>query len=227
MIVVSDRTRRLGWLCLLVLTAIFGLLVLPPLATPDPTVPVAKQPPGTSHLVAPQCGNLDVPSHYYTYEKGKESDNAFGPKVRATNATDELRRRLCGYTTPDGLVASGDWALLLALQGMVDGTNPNRPLTLQQWQEQVWEFTERIDWDRYYIVHEDARRESLFTLYMTGTPGTQPAIHSYWKGSQRASTYLLISVKQRSGDYSKLKLRLDCGFQPVYYHPDRVPKAIR
>ena len=140
---------------------------------------------------------------------------------------DELKNRLCGYRTPGGAPVGGDWSLLLALQGIVDGTDPNRQLTLSQWQEEVLDFTDRVDWDVYRIVREDTPRESPYTLYMTGKKGKQPTIHASRVERQRPSTYLLISVREKDGDIAKLRLRLECGFQPVFLHIETAPKALR
>lgn len=221
-----DTRRGPALLVLTVLAALFGLLVLPPLATN--TAPSAAKPPATKQTAPLQCGDLKVPAHYYTYESHKESSHAFGPAVSASNATDELRNRLCGFIAPDGSIVGGDWALLRALQGMVDGTDPNRPLTPREWQEEVRDFSNRITWNLYRVEHQNARHGSQFTLYMTGTPGHQPTVHSYWKDHQKASDYLLITVHSKDGKSGKrLELRLNCGFQPVYYRSYEAPKALR
>lgn len=222
-----DNRRGVAVLAALLLAALFSLLVLPPLDTPVTTKSTGKteQPPAFEQVDA--CGDTNEGPYFYTYEGPKESKHAFGPKVRPQHVMDELKNRLCGYRTPGGAPVGGDWSLLLALQGIVDGTDPNRKLTLSQWQDEVLDFTDRIEWDAHYVVHEDAQRESPYTLYMTGKKDAQPTIHVSRVDRQRASTYLLISVREKDGDTAKLRLRLECGFQPVFLHIETAPKAIR
>lgn len=227
--IIHDTRRWFAVAGLLVLAALFSLLVLPPLSTPTVTATTAGNPPARAQETPEQCGDLNVKPHFYTYHprEEKESRHAFGPAARTTHTTDELRQRLCGYRDASGTPIGGDWALLRALQGMIDGTDPNHPLTMWDWQDEVRDFTDRIQWDRARIVREGDRHGRSYTLYMTGKPGQQPTIHSYKRTHLEASTFLLISVKQKSGDIGLLKLRLECGFQPEFLHPDRVPKSIR
>lgn len=224
---IIDTRRGAAVLVTLLLAALFSLLVLPPLDTPVITKPTGevKQPPIARQVN--ECGDINRGPYFYTYEEPKESKHAFGPKVRPQHVMDELKNRLCGYRTPGGAPVGGDWSLLLALQGIVDGTDPNRQLTLSQWQEEVLDFTDRVDWDVYRIVREDTPRESPYTLYMTGKKGKQPTIHASRVERQRPSTYLLISVREKDGDIAKLRLRLECGFQPVFLHIETAPKALR
>jgi len=216
--VIIDLRRGMAALAGLLLAALFALLVLPPLATPVATKQAAASPAPEYHAPKDRCGSLQVPPHYYTYQDNKESAHAFGPKVNPQDTRGELRRRLCGYTTPSGVAAGGDWSLLRALQGMVDGTDPNRSLTQSQWQREVRDFVGRIQWDYAQVVREAARSTPSYTLYMTGTGSRPPILHSYHRDGLKPSTFLLISVREKSGDVAKLKLRLDCGFQPEFLH---------
>lgn len=209
-------TRRVAYACLPVLAVLFGLLVLPPLSSSVNTTPATAQEQPKTELPPLECGDLAAPPHFYTYESPKESKHAFGPRVVPANATEELWNRLCGFIAPDGTIVGGDWALLQALRSKVDDINPNHTLTMGQWQKEVRDFTDRIDWKRYRVVRESSHHEPEYTLYMTGKRGSQPIVHAGKVNRQRSSTYLLLTVKQRSGDVAKLRLRLECGLQPVY-----------
>lgn len=227
---IADNRRQIAWAGLPVLAALGALLVLPPLASTDATpqpaatqsVPNVPTPPHPEDI----CGIRSAP-HYYTYEAGKESEHAFGRPV-TRNVKTELVERLCGYLDTDRQeVVGGDEALLRALTAMSDGTDANRTLTREQAAAEARDFVSRLDWDKSYLVLQAARpNQPLWTLFMVGTPGTAPVVHDQWMADTPESTYLEIPVRQHDGKVIVLRLRLKCGFQPVYYSPHDTPKGV-
>ena len=90
-------------------------------------------------------------------------------------------------------------------------------------------FIEKVGAYNPLLKKDDPNRVVLKTEAIEGwlKKGAQPTIHVSRVDRQRASTYLLISVREKDGDTAKLRLRLECGFQPVFLHIETAPKAIR
>jgi hypothetical protein len=216
---IADNRRRAALLGLPIALALGGLLVLPPLAStdaPQPTAQLAPTSPVTPSPPQSFCDNPGSP-HYYTYEKtGKESEHAFGPPV-THNVKTELADRLCGYTVPGtNRRVGGDEALLRALTAKADGTDANRTLTPEQAAAEARDFLLRLDWRGSSLVIQASRpKKSFRTMYMVGTPDTAPRIRTTRIDDTPESTYLQIPVRRHDGKIVVLKLRLECGFQPV------------
>jgi hypothetical protein len=223
---IADNRRRAAWIGLPLLAALFALLVLPPLASTNAPQSVAQLVPTTPSPSQNLCGSLGRP-YYYTYESGKESDHAFGRPV-THNVKAELTDRLCGYVNPATRQrVGGDEALLRALSAMADGTDANRVLTPEQQLTEARDFLSRLVWRDSYLVLQAARpKKPLWTLFMVGTPGSPPRIHDYWMPDTPESTYLEIPVRRHDGKIVVLKLRRECGFQPVYYNRVDMPKGL-
>jgi hypothetical protein len=128
-----------------------------------------------------------------------------------------LIQRLCGGPeTPGGPVRAPDRRLFAAIDAAVNGTDPNRPLTWEQWAAGVDRLITR---DGRFV---DSRVETLTIRAGTGTygmkprAGADPLVIKTRLGHQDTSRYLLLPVQARNGRVVTLTLRLRCGFQPVF-----------
>ncbi len=230
---IADDRRRMALLALPVAAALGALLVLPPLASTD----VAPQP-AAAQSVTPNvptpphsdpeslCGVRTRP-HHYTFDAGKESEHAFGPPVK-TSVKLELTRRLCGYLDHNRQeVVGGDEALLRALTAMADGTDANRTLTPEQAAAEARDFTSRLVWEDSRLVIQAPRpNRPVWTLFMIDGPGNVPRIRDKWLPDTPESDYLEIPVRRHDGTIVVLRLRENCGFQPVYSSAKDTPKGL-
>jgi hypothetical protein len=174
---------------------------------------------------SPTCVGRGTVPYSYAAAPGVVEPLAFGPpaepagplSVAAVNGV--LIQRLCGGpTAPGGPVRGPDRRLFAALDAVVNGRDPNRPLTQAQWAAGV---------DRLVIrdgLFVDARVETRAVAAGTATfgmkvvsrqPGVDPVVIRTRMARADTSRYLLLPVRSASGRVVTLTLRLRCGFQPV------------
>jgi hypothetical protein len=172
---------------------------------------------------ASTCVPPDTVPYAYAAAPGVTEPLAFGPPVEgstplsAAAVNGVLIQRLCGGPeTPGGRVRAPDRRLFAAIDAAVNGTDPNRPLTREQWAGGVDRF---ITTDGRFV---DARVETLTVPAGTGTygmtprPGADPLVLTTRLAHDDTSRYLLLPVRARDGHVVRLTLRLRCGFQPVF-----------
>jgi hypothetical protein len=230
--VLSDSRRR--WVALIVALAagLLGLLVLPPMISGTPTTaaapPAATTPsdrPPTQTPTTPPTFTCAViaPPHYYRYDDGRESLNAFGPPVEsffgfaATRQT--FTRRMCGFVDIAAQKDGGDWALLATYKHVVDGTDLNQHYkSAQEWAALLDDFMSRIQWDNA-VPFRNLHPMPAKSYYMLENKQRGPPMVALGHKVEPASNYLLLPVTRYNGTTVWLMLRYECGFQPVF--PDK------
>lgn len=207
----------------------------PPLAPPAPVLAAAAQP--QRLVAAPQpvapAARVPVPStcvpagrrpQSYAGEPGLEHPQAFGPPVEAAGSPSvaevngELWRRLCGGApSPGGRVHGPDRRLYVALDAAVNGRDPNRVVSRAQWAAGVDRFIARDAlWDRARVVTMTVDPGTA-TYAMQVRPGNaDPLVLRTRLRSGNTSRYLVLPVRAADGSVATLRLRLACGFQPVF-----------
>ncbi|HSE60719.1 MAG TPA: hypothetical protein VLA88_00315 [Candidatus Saccharimonadales bacterium] len=222
------QRRRLVWLLLLAL----GILVpasvavasMPVYLADAKQVPVKAQPPSDTPFFTPQPDEcpVRVAPHYYAFDSGKESKNAFGPPVTVTaNMTDMRKlfeRPVCGYMKAAHHKVGGDWALFASLKSEVDGTDRNhRFKSVDAWAGSLNEFLSRVDWNKAFLYVDNRGNTRVGTYYMVRGRDDRPDVRAATK-TEPPSHYLVLPVRRHDGTVVKLILRLECGFQPVRPH---------
>jgi hypothetical protein len=226
----TDTRRRWATLALGLLLALGGLLVLPPMISGTPTTvaapPAVATPSGNPSTpteqpqAEPECPVRELP-HYYTFDPGKESKNAYGPPIVATANMTTMRsyveRRICGYLDVNALEwVGGDWALFASIKSDVDGTDRNhRYESISTWADDVNEFLPRIQWDQAELFIDNRGNTHVDSYYMIRGDDYRPDVwpDDKWEGP---SEYLILPVRRRDGKLVKTMLRLECGLQPVH-----------
>lgn len=183
-------------------------------AAPDPI---------TRFALAPSCiGPTTVPFAHADAPNLKER-LAFGPPVEPTGPLSAaaingvLITRLCGGAeTPGGPVRGPDRRLFAAIDAAVNGTDPNRNLSWQEWAAGVNRF---ITTEGQFVQSRVVTRTTVAstpTWGMRARPGgADPAVIKTRLVRQDTSRYLILPVEARDGRTVTLTLRLRCGFQPV------------
>jgi hypothetical protein len=172
---------------------------------------------------APSCVGPHTVPYSYASAPGITESLAFGPPVEPSGPMSTaavngvLIQRLCGGPeTPGGPVRAPDRRLYAAIDAAVNGTDPDRPLTRQQWAAGVDELITR---DGMFV---DARVETRSvpagtpTLGMKPRAGADPLVIRTRLAHDDRSRYLLLPVRAQTGRVVTLALRLPCGFQPVF-----------
>lgn len=203
---------------------------------PEPTLPVlrivadsraitgaAAPDPITQFAVAPTCVGPETVSFAHADAPDLKERLAFGPPVEpagplsAAAINGVLITRLCGGAeTPGGPVRGPDRRLYAAIDAAVNGTDPNRELSWQEWASGVNRFITR---DGQFLRSRVVTRTTLArtpTWGMQARPGgADPAVIKTHLVREDTSRYLILPVKARDGRTVTLTLRLRCGFQPV------------
>jgi hypothetical protein len=172
---------------------------------------------------APSCVGPNTVPYAYAAAPGITEPLAFGPPVESAGPMSTaavngvLIQRLCGGPeTPGGPVRGPDRRLYAAIDAAVNGTDPNRPLTRQEWAAGVDRLITR---DGMFV---DARVETrsvpagTATFGMRPRPGADPLVIRTHLAHDDRSRYLLLPVRARDDRVVTLTLRLPCGFQPVF-----------
>lgn len=162
----------------------------------------------------------------YAYAESPASTEplAFGPPVEpagplsAAAVNGVLIQRLCGGPeSAGGPVRAPDRRLFAAIDAAVNGTDPNRQLTREQWAAGVDRLVTR---DGQFVR---ARVDTRTSRAGTGTYGMQvragtadPLVVRTRLLRADTSRYLLLPVRARDGRVVTVTLRLRCGFQPVF-----------
>ena len=183
-------------------------------AAPDPIDQLAP---------APTCVGPTTRSYAYAKTPGLAERLAFGPPVEPTGPLSPaaingvLITRLCGgVETPGGPVRAPDRRLFAAIDAAVNGTDPNRQLSWQEWAAGVNRFITR---DGQFVRSRVVTRTTLAsapTWGMRARAGqADPVVVKTRLVRQDTSRYLLLPVRTARGGVVTLTLRLRCGFQPV------------
>lgn len=194
---------------------------------PAPTAagPPAPAPAGAGSAapVAASCvGRHTVPGSY-AGAPGVEAPLAFGPPVevggpRSVQAVNGLLiQRLCGgIAEPGDPYRPPDRRLFVALDAMLTGRDPNRPIPRADWGRGVDRFiTEEAQWTRATIVTQDAPAGTR-TYGMRVRPGADPLVEATRTTRPTRSRYLVLPVLRADDTVVTLTLRLACGFQPTF-----------
>lgn len=175
-------------------------------------------------LLAPaSCVGPETVPYPYAAAPGITESLAFGPPVEGSRPLSPaavngvLIQRLCGGpVTPGGPVRAPDRRLFAAIDAAVNGGDPNRQVSRAAWAAGVDRLVTR---DGRFV---DARVETRTVRAGTGTygmaprPGADPRVIATRMAHDDTSRYLLLPVRNRSGQVVTLTLRLRCGFQPVF-----------
>jgi hypothetical protein len=172
---------------------------------------------------APSCVGPNTVPYAYAAAPGITEPLAFGPPVEpdgpmstaAVNGV--LIQRLCGgQETLGGPVRAPDRRLFAAIDAAVNGTDPNRPLTRQQWADGVDQLITRTGLFVEARVETRGVRAGTATFGMKPRTGADPLVIRTRLAHDDRSRYLLLPVRARDGRVVTLTLRLRCGFQPVF-----------
>ncbi len=172
---------------------------------------------------APSCVGPRTVPYAYARAPGSTEPLAFGPPVEpagtlsAAAVNGVLIQRLCGGPeTAGGPVRAPDRRLFAAIDAAVNGTDPNRQLSWQEWAAGVNRFITR---DGQFVRARVVTRTTLAstpTWGMRARPGrADPEVVKTRLVRQDTSRYLILPVRARDGRLVTLTLRLRCGFQPV------------
>jgi hypothetical protein len=171
----------------------------------------------------PTCVPPGTVPFAYADAPGLTESLAFGPPVEPSGPMSTaavngvLIQRLCGGPqTPGGPVRAPDRRLFAAIDAAVNGGDPNRSLTRDQWATGVDRLITR---DGRFV---DAQVETRTVHAGTGTygmrsrTGSDPLVIRTRLARSDTNRYLLLPVRAHDGRVVTLTLRLRCGFQPVF-----------
>ena len=192
--------------------ALVGLLFILLIGTP-PALPSAEAAP------APQPVSClsELPPDTTFDEPGKESVHAHGPVPTSTQLDDlltTLQTDLCG--TPERGADKGRYT---SIQAAIDGSNPNREISREEWQAGVdYMVGSGLQWDEARVEQNlpaaDPARGVFRTTYMeAGEDPQNPRIGV--TDVTRGGPYLVMPFVTPDGKILELWLRIDCRFQPV------------
>jgi hypothetical protein len=173
-------------------------------------------------VAAASCVGPDTVPYAYAAAPGITESLAFGPPVEGSRPLSTaavngvLIQRLCGGpVTPGGPVRAPDRRLFAAIDAAVNGGDPNRQLSQAQWAAGV---DRLITQDGQFVdarVETRTVRAGTPTYGMAPRPGADPRVIETRMAHDDTSRYLLLPVRNRTGQVVTLTLRLRCGFQPV------------
>jgi hypothetical protein len=173
----------------------------------------------------PTCVGPGTVPYSYAAAPGVLEPLAFGPPAEpsgprsAAAVNGALIQRLCGgLTAPGGPVRGPDRRLFAAIDAVVNGRDPNRPLTREQWAAGVDRLIIRdgLFVDARVVTRTIPAGTRTFGMKVVSrTPGVDPVVVRTRTARTDTSRYLLLPVRSASGRVVTLTLRLRCGFQPV------------
>ncbi|MFL6128393.1 MAG: hypothetical protein ACJ73E_04940 [Mycobacteriales bacterium] len=198
-----------------------GTTGLPAVARVAQVRPVAASTARASTCVGPGT----VP-YAYAAAPGVLEPLAFGPPAEPTRPLSTatvngmLIQRLCGgLTAPGGPVRGPDRRLFAAIDAAVNGRDPNRLLSRQQWAAGVDRLIVRdglfVD-ARVLTRTVDAGTPTFGMRVVSRDPHVDPVVIRTRLAHRDTSRYLLLPVRSERGRVVTLVLRLRCGFQPVF-----------
>ena len=176
------------------------------------TVPVADSRPATGMRGLAACVGSDTTPYSYASAPGVVEPLAFGPPVQpaggftpgAVNGV--LIERLC-YRP--------DRRLYAAIDAVVNGRDPNRPLSRAEWSAGATSFvTQDARFVEAQVVNRTVRARTP-TFGMRARAGADPLVLRTRLKRTDTGRYLMLPVRSASGRVVTLMLRLRCGFQPV------------
>jgi hypothetical protein len=180
---------------------------------------------GRAAAPQPTCAGPGTVPYSYAAAPGVVEPLAFGPPAEpsgprsAAAVNGVLIQRLCGgATVPGGPVRGPDRRLFAAIDAVVNGRDPNRPLTREQWAAGVDRLIIR---DGLFVNARVVTRtvpagtRTFGMKVVSRTPGVDPVVVRTRTARTDTSRYLLLPVRSASGRVVTLTLRLRCGFQPV------------
>jgi hypothetical protein len=196
-----------------------------PVTTVTAVVPVAQLRP-VAAAAQPTCVGPGTVPYSNAAAPGVVEPLAFGPPVEpggprsAAAVNGVLIQRLCGGpTAPGGPVRGPDRRLFAAIDAAVNGRDPNRPLTRQQWAAGVDRLIiqDGLFLDARVVTRTVAAGTATFGMRVVSrAPGVDPVVIRTRMAHSDTSRYLLLPVRSTSGRVVTLTLRLRCGFQPVF-----------
>lgn len=196
------------------------LQALRPVAETRAAAAVAISP--LSRFAGPgSCVGPNTVPYSYAAAPGVVEPLAFGPPVEAHGALSTaavngvLIQRLCGGPeTPGGPVRAPDRRLYAAIDAAVNGTDPNRSLTREQWAAGVDQLISRDG--RFVNARVETRtvRAGTATFGMQARAGADPLVIRTRLAHDDTNRYLILPARTRDGRVVTLTLRLRCGFQP-------------
>jgi len=159
----------------------------------------------------------------YAASPGAVEPLAFGPPVepsgprRVAEINGTLIQRLCGGVPAPGRPRSApDRRLFVALDAVVNGRDPNRVVSREEWAAGVDRLITRdARWEQARVVTRTVPR-GTGTYGMRVRPGADPLVVRTRLKAPTASRYLVLPVRGATGRVVTLTLRLLCGFQPVF-----------
>jgi hypothetical protein len=189
-------------------------------------VPVAQVRPLAARTApSPTCVGPRAVPYANAAAPGIVEPLAFGPPVESTGPRSAaavngvLIQRLCGGpTTPGGAARGPDRRLFAAIDAVVNGRDPNRPLSRAQWAAGVDRLIIRdgLFVDARVVTRSFAAGTPTFGMRVVSRdPAADPVVIRTRLARADTSRYLLLPVRSATGRVVTLTLRLRCGFQPV------------
>jgi hypothetical protein len=179
----------------------------------------------TAAAPSPTCVGPRTVAYANAAAPGVVEPLAFGPPVESTDPRSAaavngvLIQRLCGGPTAPGGPARGpDRRLFAAIDAVVNGRDPNRPLSRAQWAAGVDRLIIRdgLFVDARVVTRTFAAGTPTFGMRVVSRdPGADPVVVRTRLARADTSRYLLLPVRSATGRVVTLTLRLRCGFQPV------------
>jgi hypothetical protein len=186
---------------------------------------VALARPVAAAAPSPTCVGARTVPYSNAAAPGVVEPLAFGPPVEPTGPRSAaavngvLIQRLCGGPTAPGGPARGpDRRLFAAIDAVVNGRDPNRPLSQAQWAAGVDRLIIRdgLFVDARVVTRTFAAGTPTFGMRVVSRdPGVDPVVIRTRLARAATSRYLLLPVRSATGRVVTLTLRLRCGFQPV------------
>jgi hypothetical protein len=175
-------------------------------------VPVADSRPAAAIHGLAECVGPNTTSYSYASAPGVVEPLAFGPPVQPPGG---FTRSAVNGVLIERLCYRPDRRLYAAIDAVVNGRDPNRPLTRAEWSAGVTSFvTKDARFVDAQVVSRTVRARTP-TFGVRARPGADPLVLRTRLKRTDTGRYLLLPVRSASGRVVTLMLRLRCGFQPV------------
>ena len=196
-----------------------------PVAALPAVAPVALTRPIAAAAPSPTCVGARTVPHTNAAAPTVVEPLAFGPPVEpagprsAAAVNGVLIQRLCGGpTAPGGPARAPDRRLFAAIDAVVNGRDPNRPLSRAEWAAGVDRLIIRdgLFVDARVVTRSVAAGTPTYGMRVVSRdPAADPVVVRTRQARPDTSRYLLLPVRSATGRVVTLTLRLRCGFQPV------------